>query len=160
MNKTGKTSSADHADTHKRLMFLSMFLLSLIFALETASYFGGEPVGDFLSITAKALVGLLFISIFFTVFWKIKFIPGDKRYLLTSEDSFVTHALNKACKISWILTFIMLTVITVTTSRESSAFPAQFYINLTQFSLTAGFSISFFILFRDSGSENSIEAVK
>lgn len=160
MNRTGKISSADHADTHKRLLFLSMFLLSLIFALETGSYFVGEPVGDFLSITSKVLVGLLFISIFFTVFWKIKFIAGDKRYLLNSEDSFVAHALNKACKISWILTFIMLTVITVTTGRESSAFPAQFYINLAQFSMAAGFSISFFILFRDSGDENVVEAVK
>lgn len=160
MNQKNKLSSADHADTHKRLMFLSMFLLSLIFAIETGSYFVGEPVGEVFSITAKVVVGLLFISILFTVFWRIKFIPGDKRYLLNSEDSFVAHALNKACKISWILTFIMLTVITVTTSRESSAFPAQFYINLAQFSMTAVFSISFFILFRDSGDVNSIKAVK
>jgi energy-coupling factor transporter transmembrane protein EcfT len=160
MNKIKKSSSADHADTHKRLLFLSMFLLSLIFAIETGSYFVGESVGNFLSITAKVFVGLLFISIFFTVFWKIKFIPGDKRYLVNSEDSFVAHALNKACKISWILTFIILTVITVTTGRESSTFPAQFYINLAQFSMTAVFSISFFILFRDSGDENVIEVVK
>lgn len=160
MNKIKKSSSADHADTHKRLLFLSMFLLSLIFAIETGSYFVGESVGNFLSITAKVFVGLFFISIFFTVFWKIKFIPGDKRYLVNSEDSFVAHALNKACKISWILTFIILTVITVTTGRESSTFPAQFYINLAQFFMTAVFSISFFILFRDSGDENVIEAVK
>ena len=160
MNKTKKSSSADHADTHKRLLFLSMFLLSLIFAIETGSYFVGESVGNFLSITAKVFVGLFFISMFFTVFWKIKFIPGDKRYLVNSEDSFVAHALNKACKISWILTFIILTVITVTTSRESSDFPAQFYINLVQFSMTAVFSISFFILFHESGNENSIEVVR
>lgn len=159
MNHKTKASSADHADTHKRLLFISMFLLSLIFAVETGSYFVREPVEDFFSVTAKVLVGLFIISIFSTVFWNIKFIPRDQRYLPNSEDNFVTHALNRACKISWILTFILLTIITVTTGRESSALPAQFYINLAQFSMTAVFSISFFILFRDSGEENSIKAV-
>lgn len=160
MKPPSKTSSAEHADILNRLMFLTIFLLSLIYAIETLSYFVEESTGDLLSIAAKLMVGLCFIFLFLTIFWKIKFLAGDKRYILTSEDSFVTHAFNRACRTSWKLTFIVLTVITVTISRESSALPAQFYINLVQFLMTAGFSISFFIYFRDSGTNYVLEEVR
>jgi len=160
MTRPNKTSSADHADILNRLIFITIFTLSLIYAIETVSYFIEESAGDLLSTAAEILVGLCFVFLFLTIFWKIKYLAGDKRYLLNSEDSFVTHAFNKACRVSWKLTFVLLTVITVTISRESSAFPAQYYINLVQFLMTASFSISFFYYFRDSDADYILEEVR
>lgn len=160
MNKINKASSADHADTHKQLMFLSMFLLSLVYAGKTVLYFVEAPVDNYLSITTKILVGLMFVAILATIYWKIKFIPGAKRYLLASEDSYVSKAMNQASKISWMLTFVLLAITTTIVNNESSAFPAQLYIDMTLFFMAASFSISFFILFRDSGEENQLEAIQ
>ena len=144
-----KRSSADHVDTHRRLLFLSMLLLSLVFGIKAGFYFAGAQGAQYLSIAGKALAALAVGMFVVTVYWKLRYIPDRERYyLLNSSDSFVMQAMNRACKISWIMTFILLCLITMTTSKDSSAFPAEFYLNLAMFFMLAVFSISFFILFR------------
>ena len=144
-------SAADQVDNHRRLLFLAMFLLSLIYAIKTASFIVDQGVADYLGIVAKGLAGLFLIVLLVLAYWKVRFIPKDERYLLASLDSYVMHVLNRACLISWFSTFALLSLMMTTTSHNSSAFPAEFYLNLTLFLMLAVFSLSFFFLLRASG---------
>jgi len=154
MNKIQNISTPDQADNQKRLLFLAMFLLSLIYAAETANYFVDSQLAKYLDFIGKGLVLLLLADILVLVYWKFRFFPAKERYLLFSMDSYAMQVLNRACRTSWFLTFVLLSLITITTDLNSSAFPAEFYLNLTLFFMLAVFSISFFILFRiDDGDE-------
>lgn len=148
-----KTSTAEHVDNHRRLMAFAMFILSLIYAVATIRYVVDEETASNLGILAKGLAGVLLIVVIGLIIWKVKFVPRNQRYLFSSSDSYVMQALNRACIISWFSTFILLSLIKVTTSRDSSAFPAEFYINLTIFVMLAVFSVTFFILFRTDKEE-------
>ena len=148
-----KVSSADHVDNHRRLLFLGMFLMSLVFAVKSGFYFVHDDMKNYLQIIGKILFGLAAITVVITVFWKWIFIPRNERYLLSSNDSYANQMMNKACKITWILTVILLSLITSTTSKDHSVLPAEFYLNLTLFFMLAVFSLSFFILFRDGPIE-------
>ena len=151
MSPSENPSAADQVDNHRRLLFLAMFLLSLIYAIKTASFIVDQDVADYLGIVAKGLAGLFLIVLLVLVYWKVRFIPKDERYLLASFDSYVMHVLNRACLISWFSTFALLSLMMTTTSHNSSAFPAEFYLNLTLFLMLAVFSLSFFFLLHASG---------
>lgn len=143
-----KRSSADHVDIHRRLLFLTMLIISLVFAIKAGDYFTSANVNRYLTFAGKGLAAISIVLMIATVYWKLRFIPGKERYyLLTSPDSYVMQSMNRACRISWSTTFILLCAITMTTSKNSSTFPAEFYLNLTMFFMLAIFSISFFILF-------------
>lgn len=144
-----KKSSADHVDTHRRLLFLAMFLLSLIYALKTSSYLIDGDAKSILAIVSKVIAVIAVITLILTVYWKLRYIPGKELYhLLNSTDSFVMSAMNGAFKTSWVLTFLLINLILTTTSRETSAFPTEFYLNLISFLMLASFSISFFATFQ------------
>lgn len=149
-----KKSSADHVDIHRRLLFLSMLLLSLVFATKTSLYLVDGTLVSVLSIVAKILAVLSLIMVVITVFWKLRFIPQNERFqLLTSTDSYVMFLMNKACRTSWVLTFVLIMLITMTTKKDSSIFPAEFYLNLMAFFMLASFSLVFFILFYGGKTE-------
>ena len=144
-----KRSSADHVDTHRRLLFLAMFLLSLIYAIKTSSYLIDGNAKSILAIVAKVIAVIAVITLILTVYWKLRYIPGKERYhLLNSTDSFVMSAMNGAFKTSWVLTILLINLILITTNRETSAFPTEFYLNLISFLMLASFSISFFATFQ------------
>ena len=149
-----KKSSADHVDIHRRLLFFSMLLLSLVFAIKASLYLIDGTLNSVLIITAKCLAILAVIMVAITMFWKLRFIPQKERFqLLTSTDSFVMFLMNKACRTSWSLTFAFMMLIMITTNKDSSTFPSEFYLNLTAFVMLASFSLSFFILFYGGKTE-------
>ncbi len=144
-----KKSGADHVDTHRRLLFLTMFLLSLIFAIKSSTYLVDGETISLLKIVAIVLAITAITLLLVTVYWKLRYIPGKERYqLLTSTDSFVMAAMNRAYKSSWSLTFVSIMLILMTTKRDISEFPAEFYLNLISFLMLASLSISFFITFQ------------
>ena len=147
-----KISSADHVDNHRRLLLLSVFLLSLIFGVKAGFYFAEGELKEYMTIAAKSLFVLFAITIVVTIFWKLRFIPRHERYqLLSSTDSFANQMMNKACNVSWIATLIFLFFISSIIDKDRSAFPAQFYIDLTVFFMLAIFSVSFFVLYHSNG---------
>lgn len=144
-----KKTSADHVDIHRQLLFLAMLLLSLIFAVKLVFYFVNDTVNPYLEIAGKSLFVVFAIILVITIYWKLRFIPKNDRFqLLMSPDSFVMQVMNRACKISWFLTFALLSLVASVTSDNSTALPAGFYLDITFFLMLATFSISFFFLFR------------
>ena len=128
MSKIKKTSSADHADIFRRLMIISMLLLSLIFAAKAGVYFADAGIKSFLSISSKILVVISLIMLAFTIFWKLKFIPRSERYhLLNTDDSFANQMMNKAFKISWLSTLLVLFFSAAVINSESPGLPAKFF---------------------------------
>ncbi len=148
MNKQRKISPADQVDNHRRLLFLAMFLLSLIFGIKTTAYLIDEETKEVLNITAKVLAGLFAIVLISSIYLKLAYIPRKQRHLFNSPDSYVTQVFNQSCRNSWVLTFVLLTLISVTTSQYSSAYPTEFYLNLIMFIMLMVFSLSFFVLFQ------------
>ncbi|MEP1034795.1 hypothetical protein [Ekhidna sp.] len=143
-----KTSSADKVDTYRRLIFLTMLLLSLIFAVKTGFYLVENEVKSILEIIAKGLFASFVIVLLAAIFVKWRYILPGERSVLSDTDSYSYQKMNEACKVSWILTLLLLAFITTMTTKLSSAFPTEFYLNLTLFFMMAVFSISFFILFQ------------
>lgn len=154
MNRMKKISTPDQADNQKRLLFFAMLLLSLIYAVKTANYFVDPQIAIYLGFMAKGLALLFAADVLILVYWKIRFFPSKERYLLFSLDSYAMQVLNRACLTSWFLTFALLSLITTTTNMNNSAFPAEFYLNLTLFFMLAVFSVSFFILFQTNDPDN------
>lgn len=150
-----KSSSADKVDTYRRLMFLTMLFLSLIFAIKTGLYLVEGESKMVLEVVAKVLFGLFVLVLLVAIFVKWRYIQKSERYVLADTDSYSYQKMNQACKISWILTFLLLTFITTMTTKLNSAFPAEFYLNLALFFMMAVFSISFFILFQWHDREKS-----
>ena len=149
-----KKSSADHVDMHRRLLFLTMLLLSLVFAIKSSLYLVDGALKSVLVFVAKSLAILSVLMLALTVFWKLRFIPQNERFrLLTSIDSFVMLVINKACRTSWVLTFVLMNLVMMTTSRDTSRFLAEFYLNLMAFFMLASFSLGFFILFHSGKTE-------
>ena len=143
-----KISSAEHADNHRRFLFLAMFLMSLVFAIKAGFYIVDDEIKSYLEVSSKILFGLSMIVVVIAIYWKLRFIPRNERYyLLTSSDSYANQMMNQACKISWILTLIFLAVIPSMIIRVSPHMPARFYVDLTLFFMLAPCSLSFFILF-------------
>jgi len=156
MSKIKKTSSADHADIFRRLLIISMLLLSLIFAVKAGVYFADDGMKSFLSIFSKILAVISLIMLAVTIFWKLKFIPRSERYhLLNTDDSFANQMMNKAFKISWLTTLLLLFFSATVVNSESLGLPAKFYLNLAVFLLLSTLSVSFLILFRleDNGKK-------
>ena len=149
-----KKSGADHADTHRRLLSITMLVLAVIYGMETGLYFIEGELIKYVEFAEYGLVGLFFLMIGMTIYWKIKFIPVNERYLLLStEDSYANATMNKSFKISWLLTLILLFLSTTFTGNDSSPLPAQFYLNLVAFIMLSTFSLSFIFLFRSEDEE-------
>ena len=154
-----KMSGAEHADIQRRLLLLSMLFLSSVFAVKIAAYFADEYVLNYLKIAAVILFGLFALTLVITVFWKLKFIPRNERYqLLNTGDSYVNQMMNKAFKISWLLSLILLFFIRSISKENTSEIPAKFYLDLSVFLLLASFSISSLILFRAGNKEENEKA--
>jgi len=112
-----------------------------------------QKLQGFLEIAGKSLFGLFAVVFIATIYWKLRFIPRKERYLLTSPESFATQAMHQGFKISWLLTFVLLVFFTVTTKKDHSYFPTEFYLNLALFFMLAVFSISLFFLFQGGDKE-------
>lgn len=148
-----KRSSADHADIQRRLAILSIFLLSLVYAIKTSFYFTGDGTKIYLTIAAKSVSVIFLIMLLITFFWRFRFIPRSERYhLLHTSDSYANQKMNEAFKVSWGLTFAMLYFITELTKKNGLLLPVRFYVDLTLFVMLATFSVGFFILFRLGGT--------
>jgi hypothetical protein len=143
-----KISSAEHADNHRRFLFIAMLLMSLVFAIKAGFHFVDDEMKSYLEVSGKILFGLSMIVVVITIYWKLRFLPRNERYyLLTSSDSYANLMMIQAYKISWILTLIFLAVIPSMIIKVSPVLPARFYIDLTLFFMLAVCSLSFFILF-------------
>ncbi len=149
------SSSADKVDTYRRLIFLTMLFLSLIFAVKTGFYLVEGETKIILEIVAKVLFVLFIGTLSYAIFVKWRHIRPKERYVLFDTDSYSYQKMNEACKISWILTLLLLAFITTMTTKFNSAYPAEFYLNLTLFFMMAVFSISFFIFFQWQDEEKS-----
>ena len=154
-----KPSSADHADSHRRLLFLTMLFMSLVFATKAGFYYFGDGMKTYLEIIGKGFLGLTILSMVITLYWKIRFIPRSERFhLLASSDSFANLTMYRAIKTSWILTMLLLIFFTSIIGKGNSTLPAEFYLNLVLFLMLAIFSLSFFILFfsTDEGEHEQV----
>ena len=63
------------------------------------------------------------------------------------------QALNGAIKVSWVFTMMCIVLIMETINKDSSAFPAKFYLLLTLFVMLIVFSVTFLFLFRTEKEE-------
>lgn len=149
-----KRSSADHADIQRRLLSITILVFSLIYATKVAFYFVDGALSEYLTYAGYGLAALALVMIITTIYWKLRFIPVNERYqLLSSEDSFANAMMNKSFKHSWMYTLLLLFLISSLIDKQSSTYPAQFYIDLSVFLMLSTFSLSFIILFRVENEE-------
>ncbi len=142
-------SSADHADIHRRLISITILVFSLIYAAKVASYIVGNELMQYVTYAGYGFAGLALVLMLTTIYWKLKFIPGKDRYqLLYSEDSYANAMMNKSFKNSWMVTLLLLFLVSSLINKQSSVFPDQFYLDVCVFIMLSTFSLNFIFMFR------------
>ncbi|MBC8755949.1 hypothetical protein H2O64_14820 [Kordia sp. YSTF-M3] len=151
-----KVSGANQIDNHRILLFVSMFLLSLVFLVKSSYHLLSEEFRSYLPIIGNVVFVLFLIVLVVLIFWRIKYVPKGKQYQLLSMGSFVNEKFDQACRTSWVLTFLLLLFVTNIKDGNDNLFPVRFYIDLTLFCMLAVFSVSFFYYFRLWEKESNI----
>jgi Na+/H+-translocating membrane pyrophosphatase len=147
---------ADVFDSYVNWLVSSVFLMAVNLAMEAGAYLVNETASEALNAWAQWPARGSSIAIAVAVIiWLRRPKPQrpkqDQRALL---DAYVVETAKRAAFIAFILTLCLVAILDVITN--DTQLPADFFIKLPGLSLTAGFSISFF-LYNFFNNENSSE---
>lgn len=143
----GKTL-ADSFDSYVNWIVGFLFLSALNLAFEASTFLVNEAMGEGLEAFARWLargssVCLAIAMILWVRLIRRKQLRLEHRNFL---DEFVTSAIQRSAMVAFLITLCLVAILDVVTNN--SQLPADFYIKLPSFSLTAGFSISYYIFNR------------
>jgi hypothetical protein len=145
----GKTFS-DAFDSYISWLVLFVFLTAINLAMEAMAYLVNDYAGEALRSWAlwPSRVGLIAIVVAFVIWLprvkKIRKQKGSRAFF----DEYVTAAILRSAFVAFLLTLCLVAILDVVTN--DTQLPADFFIKLPGLSLTAGFSISFFLFNRNN----------
>jgi len=138
-------SVADVFDSYINWLVLSIFLMALNLAFEATAYLTTEVTGSILVSLAQWLArGSTLVVVIAIIIWLR--LPRESRRNRASGsflDGFVTELVKRSAAISFFVTLCLVAVLDVITNK--SLLPADFFVKLSALSLTAVFSISYFL---------------
>ncbi|NKB90600.1 MAG: hypothetical protein GKS06_20530 [Acidobacteria bacterium] len=146
---------ADMFDRHRRRIMLAMLLVGLMSAGRAFRYVVAEETEIYLQ---AMIIGcaLGVAAIIATVaYWKIFKLPADQRQQYFSYDGFVTDAIDRAKNISFVVTFVVVSVFAGLDEMLSRPpfvdVPTVFYFNVIAALMLITLGSVFFFLDRDGG---------
>lgn len=151
----GKTL-ADAFDSYVNWIVLFFFLTAVNLALEAGAYLVNEAAGQKLNAWAlwPARGGSIALVMAMVIWVRLLRHKRQQRGRRAFLDEFVTEAIKRSASVAFFLTLCLVAILDVVTNNTQ--LPADFFIKLPGLSLTAGFSISFF-LFNTLSSAHSSE---
>lgn len=138
-------SISDAFESYVNWLVLSVFLMAVNLAMEAGAYLVNEGTGEGLRAWAQWPTRASTIAFFVAmVIWGRRLRHQKKqqrrRFFL---NEYVTETVKRSSFIAFFLTLVLVAILDGFTN--SSQLPADFFIKLPGLSLTAGFSISFFL---------------
>jgi hypothetical protein len=152
MNSTSPTALAEAADRRWHLLATAMLLIACKAGISAAMVFTEPPVATYLDwaegVTALAALGVVGWLLFF----KFMKVPAHLRHQFLNMEGFVATTIHKAFKVSWLVTFVALTILAPASKRLSTV-PAEFFMQSTLALMLGVFSVAFFVM-NASGEED------
>jgi len=147
---------ADAFDSYVNWLVLFVFLTSVNLVMEAGAYLVHAAAGEELRAWAlwPARGGTVALAVAMITWFRLlrhkRQQPGRRAFL----DEYVTETIKRSAFVAFCLTFFLVGILDVVTNHTQ--LPADFFIKLPGVSLSAGFSISFF-LFNFFNSRHSSE---
>lgn len=157
MNNIIKTPVADLADRMLQLVALSMFAVSLMFALSVIEFFVNDNMARYLDIGAKVLAVSIILLMAVVFFWKFRNTSREERREYLDEDGFLQTSFQRAMAKSWMISFAVLAILQVFDNLLLERLPEMplelVFKSIVAFML-ATFSVAFFVFTRTSSNDD------
>lgn len=141
----------DVADRHRRYLALEMLAIAVLSLANAAQRI---VPADLVRATehVQTVMGVLVVAgLIPMALWKLRNRDAELRQLYLSEDGFVAQTLTRAQISSWVVTFVLLALMSPL-SRRFETVPAAFYVYVTMAVMTGVFGGVF--LFLDRAAED------
>lgn len=140
----GKTL-ADVFDSYVNWIVLFVFLTAVNLAMEAGAYLVNDAAGGALRAWAlwPARAAGLAVIVAVAVWLRLPKHKRQKRDQRALLDGYVMDAIKRSAFIAFVLTFILVAFLDV--AANHTRLPADFFVKLTGLSLSAAFSVSFFL---------------
>jgi hypothetical protein len=153
-----RSTLAEAFDRYVSWLVFSIFLMSINLLMEASTYLVEEPASSALWTWAQwpARGATITVAIAFLV-WVRRWRKRTKSECRTFLDEYVTETAKRSAFIAFFATLCLVALLDGVTNHTQ--LPADFFIKLPGLSLTAVFSISFFVLnFRDATDSPDVES--
>src|SRR6056297_4367894 len=111
MNARSPSSPAELADRTVQLVAYAMFGVALVFCLSVAEFFASESTAAIIDIAVKVLGVFILGLMALLYFWKFRPMSTGRLRESLAEDGFLQVGFQKAMAKSWMLSFVILTVL-------------------------------------------------
>src|SRR6056297_3469349 len=111
MSTHSNPSPAELADRSLQLLVCSMFAVALVFCLSVAEFFASESTAAVIDVAIKALGIAILCLMALLYFWKFRPMSTGRLRESLAEDGFLQVGFQKAMAKSWMLSFVILTVL-------------------------------------------------
>jgi len=151
---TATHSAAQTIEKFMQRTAAGTFLLAVSYSIGTAEYLVTGDLAETLNLIQKPL-GILVILIVAPAVWSLMRIGAFRRPPGCSEpESFVKDMLTRASTLAFSVTFVTLLALQVLSGKIFTDQPAAFFIQIALMVSLYVFSISFFILSRDTEEDD------
>ena len=152
----GNKTLAEVFDSYVNWLVFSVFLMAVNLAMEASAYLVNEAAGEVLHAWAQwpARSSGVVVAIALIIWLRLPRHKRQKRDQRVLLDGYVAETAKRCAFIAFFLTLCLVAILDVVTNNTQ--LPADFFIKLPGLSLTAGFSIAFF-LFNFLNSPHSSE---
>lgn len=156
MNRPSNPSPAELADRTLQLLVYAMFAVALVFCLSVAEYFANESTAAMIDLAVKAL-GIAILGLMALLyFWKVRPMSTDRLREHLGEDGFLQVAFQKAMAKSWMMSFVILTVLQALDNlvlARLPMMPLEVVIQSVLALMLLLFSVFFLLFTRSGGSD-------
>ncbi len=140
-----KRTLADVFDSYVNWLVLFVFLTAVNLAMEAGAYLVDKTTGEALHTWAQwpSRGSLVAVVVAMVIWLRLPRHKRQKRDQRALHDEYVTETVKRSAFIAFILTFGLVAFLDV--AANHTQLPADYYIKLPGLSLSAGFSLSFFL---------------
>lgn len=162
MNSPVSTSPAEQADRITLAIALSMFFVSIMFAVGVAEFFAEQGLAAVLDIAGKALAVSAIVVILSTYLGAFRKLSDRDRKAYLDGDGFLQSSFRRALSKSWMLVFVALALLQALDHLVLDRLPAMPVEIVLQSVLTLmliSFSVAFALIIRSDDDDESNEHV-
>ncbi|WP_417464502.1 hypothetical protein [Kordiimonas sp.] len=153
MSNGKSVSPAQMIDSFLRRVVLGVFIVALKYAGSALEVVSSEDMAGYLD-TAQLVASILAVVIVlpaFLKFFRARSLPECRR---AESDSYISEMVKQSGLHAFSGTFIFLVALEVAVKKFAFDAPISFFLDIVLFVALTIFSISFYLLVRDDGTED------
>jgi hypothetical protein len=149
------TPLAEAADRRWQLLALAMLLIACKAGISAAMVLADATVRTWLDWAEMgAALGALVI-VLWLLFFKFMKVPAHLRRRFLDIEGFVATTIQKSFKLSWLVTFVTMTILAPASKRFATV-PAEFFVQALMALMLGVFSVGFFVMNATGGGDEGI----